>query len=148
MEWKFWKCCFEIKSCTCCGITVPVHSDSVVTHLTKPTFKVTYLSTKFFSAFKCTCTKVCFGEQYYSINSPKQKEFYFATHPGNINTFPSEPNAELCEVCHWEIQCDLTKLHMARRFSRCNGYGPIPVPWFHGNMTSQEELAYELDNLL
>ena len=87
--------CFEIKSCTCCGITVPVHSNSVVTRLTRPPFKVTYLSTKFFPSFKCTCTDVCFGEQYYSINSTKQKEFYVSIHPGNTNTFPSEPYAEL-----------------------------------------------------
>ena len=82
------------------------------------------------------------------LTPPKQKEFYLANHLGNPDTFPSEPNAELCEFCHREIQRDLSKLHMARLFSRRNGYGPIPVPRFHENMSPQQQLAYELDDLL
>ena len=75
--------------------------------------------------FRCECTKICAGEQFYAIDKLKQKEFFEFTHPDLCTS-----NALLCFQCYNDLSPkngDPSVESISRKFSRRNGFGPVPA---------------------
>lgn len=116
---------FRVDTCSCCGVSLPVHQDSNVP-TTVPHFRQRHLNKKFHPAWHCTCQDVCQGGQFYSVSRSTHEAWFNSKHscssPGTFLDL-SSPNALLCADCHNYSKDDLD---LARPFSARNGFGTIP----------------------
>ena len=119
---------FKVLKCSCCGVVMPSHSDPLFPTKNIP-FERTHFYKNFHPAYKCTCSGVCKGEQFYSFNRPTHKEWFLQHHDNQV--FPDTPNVLLCTSCHTEcVGQNVPSLQSGRKFSLRNGFGcvlPRPI---------------------
>ena len=71
--------CYDLKNCGCCGKNCINHDDKLLqkeTHI----IKTSHLSRKIHKVWKCCCSKICIGEQFYFPQKPSKMNFYKLHH--------------------------------------------------------------------
>ena len=122
---------FIVPQCDCCGMIRPYQNDSWYPETKLGNFHRAHLHKKFQAVKECRCDGVCKGRQFYNMNSPKHRDFFAASHDGvALDSFAGVTDALLCDFCFKDVVSHngVVQLDQCRKFSRRNGFGPIPRP--------------------
>ena len=117
--------CFDVFNCECCGRISIFHDDNLLPKSNSNIINPRHFSSRKHYAWKCCCSGICNGEQFYCSKRPKQIEFYKQNHKGKfpwefLHLPKHECNAILCDFCYRDIPSEA----LSRIFSFRNQFGP------------------------
>ena len=98
---------FTTKTCSCCGVTCPIHVDPSYPTNTPHALSRAHLSMKFHDAWECNCIDACGGQQFFASSRPTIMSCYLRLHNNQrpeVVTGSPYTNAILCSSCYYEFK--------------------------------------------
>ena len=71
--------CYDVRNCDCCGNICINHDDNLLQN-ENHIIKRSHLSRKIYKVWKCCCSNICSGQQFYCPQKPSQMNFFKLHH--------------------------------------------------------------------
>ena len=99
--------CYNVSNCDCCGKICITHDDNLLQkeiHI----INRSHLSKKIHKVWKCCCSNICSGQQFYCPQKPSQMNFYKLHHESKdpwkfLKLKKKKPNASICDFCYKDV---------------------------------------------
>ena len=99
--------CYDVRNCDCCGNICINHDDNLLLQNENHIIKRSHLSRKIHKVWKCSCSNICSGEQFYCPQKPSKINFYKLHHESKDSwkflKLKKTPNASICDFCYKDV---------------------------------------------